>query len=118
VGLLRPAYVVGFGLTAAAWLLNLRRASRVEGPGTRRGLAGLLAFDGAWALAHVVRFLAPAGRTQAVAYYGYYINIIRNHYSHEVDSSGNHTASTCPAAYEIYETDGVTFGNDNDPGTC
>ena len=53
------AYVAAFSLAAVACTASLWRVDRIDSPDTRRGLAGLLATSGLWAVAGVGFLLAP-----------------------------------------------------------
>lgn len=53
-------YVFGFGIAGVACFAAMWRALRIEDAETRRGLVGLLAGSGSWALSTLVLFVAPS----------------------------------------------------------
>lgn len=68
VHLLRVGYVLAFGLAGVACLASVPSARRIEAPGTRVGLVGLLATSGVWALALAGQVVAPTATVAAAAH--------------------------------------------------
>jgi len=62
------SYVLAFGLAGLACLVGLWRALRIEDAETRRGLVGLLAGSGGWALSTLVFLASPSPTVDYVAY--------------------------------------------------
>ncbi|CQH55784.1 sensor box histidine kinase [Halobacterium hubeiense] len=62
------AYVAAFGAAVVGCAVGLRRALRVADAGTRRGLAGVVAGSGGWALFELAFLVAPSAFLQYVAY--------------------------------------------------
>jgi len=67
------AYVLAFGGAALACLIALGRARRIDDPGTRVGLVGLLAGSGGWAALIVGFLIAP---TDALARASYLASLV------------------------------------------
>ncbi len=63
------AYVGAFGLSALACFVGIRWTFGIEDADTRRGLAGLLALSGVWALAQVAFLTLPTVSLRLAAYY-------------------------------------------------
>jgi hypothetical protein len=68
VGPLRAAYLLTFGLTAAACFVGAWRALDVSDTDTRTGLFSLLLLSGTWALASVGRLLPVSPTVQTTFY--------------------------------------------------
>ncbi|MFB6158007.1 MAG: histidine kinase N-terminal 7TM domain-containing protein [Haloferacaceae archaeon] len=62
------AYVLAYSLAVVGCVVGLRRAVRVEDADTRRGLVGLLAGSGGWALFELVFLVASDPGVKYVAY--------------------------------------------------
>ncbi|MEF8877583.1 MAG: histidine kinase N-terminal 7TM domain-containing protein [Haloarculaceae archaeon] len=61
-------YAAAYAIAAVGCGVALRRARRIEDPGTRRGLVALLAGSGGWALWEFGFLLAPTPGTRYAAY--------------------------------------------------
>ncbi|MUV59504.1 histidine kinase N-terminal 7TM domain-containing protein, partial [Halobacterium sp. CBA1126] len=62
------AYVAAFGAAVLGCAVGLRRALRVADADTRRGLAGVVAGSGGWALFELAFLVAPSRFLKYVAY--------------------------------------------------